>query len=92
MSKDKPDKPDKPNKRDKPSRLDDSSYYDSTTILEHDGITVEVLDSDLAYYKMLGYTVVGPGQPRQKTSFTDKKKVAAFNSIKRFHREKPIKH
>lgn len=67
-----------------PSRLDDPYFYDGTTIMRKYGIVTEVLNVDVPRYKRLGYKEVGPGQSSMQTSYTDKAKVRAFNSTKRF--------
>ena len=69
---------------DGPSRLDDPWFYDSTTWVKKHGQKIEVLTSDVDEYLRKGFIVVGPGQPYGPTSFIDKKKVAAFNAVKRF--------
>ena len=67
-----------------PSRLDDPQKHDSTTFVEKGGVTMEVLTSNLAEYKALGWVVVGPGAAEAATSSIDKAKVEKFNSTKRF--------
>lgn len=77
---------------DNPSRLEDPYLYSATVIVEKDGITTEVLTADLAHYKQMGYTEVGPGKPLQQTSYIDKKKVAAFNAINHLTWLPPSRH
>jgi hypothetical protein len=67
----------------RPSRLEDPSFHDGTTFVQKGGVTLEVLNSDLAHYKSIGFTVVEAGEASGPTSYTDQEKVKTFARIKR---------